>query len=181
MQTTAPQEVRLLYAPDKSAECRRELDIPWFDSNLFLDCLRPNINLVRNKRFSIFSMRDGYVYVQPNIMWLAIKKVAGRVGEEAPFAIEASGNEQDKKDLLFSVVQRLRYDRDAIANDLIKPGFFSAFFVVTYDDGHQTPGCPFVPFTAAAFDALPGELEALKPALLLKIKSIKGDSTWRKR
>ena len=104
-------------------------NLAWFDPDRFLELLKPYINRLNGGRWDAFSMRDGHCYVQVKTMWEVTKKLA-REQKESSVSL-ADGDEESRRNILYSVVQRLREDKDAIARGLIKDGYFGAPFIVT--------------------------------------------------
>lgn len=173
-----PKEALFVTSPEKEEESRTELALCWFDSEAFIEALKPHINRVANRKWEAFSMRDGHVYVQPNLFYKCIKHV-GDINKDFT-AHQAEKDEQQKKDITFSVIKILSKSKDAISKDLIKEGFFSAKFVLMYNDGREKANCTYIPLNAHVFDILPSDMEDSKPELLKQIKGVIPDFSSKK-
>jgi len=172
MKTTAQEEI-----PD----CSTELHLPWLNTGMLLRMITPHINRVFGTRqWSAFSMSNGYVYVQPSLMWDAIKAMAKSVGEPSPFAIGKKHDQMAKRLMIFFALQMIQADYpDAVAKDWIQDGYYAAFFTVSYDDRHRSLGCYLIPFNVSAFNVLIEDLERRKPSVLRAVKKVEHDPHWK--
>ena len=105
-------------------------------------------------------MANGYVYVQVGLLWSVTKKVARINGD--PSVLIADSDEELRTNILYSIVERLKTEANAIARGLIRDGYFSAPFVVTMRDGTVHSKASYVPFNLEAFGMLTSELESQK-------------------
>ena len=105
-------------------------------------------------------MANGYVYVQVGLLWSVTKKVARINGD--PSVLIADSDEELRTNILYSVVERLKTEENAIARGLIRDWYFSAPFVVTMRDGTIHSRASYVPFNLEAFGMPPSALESQK-------------------
>ena len=138
----------------------REVELPWYDGKAILQEIAGRVNKVDEGRWEAFSMANGYVYVQVGLLWSVTKKVARINGD--PSVLIADSDEELRTNILYSIVERLKTEENAIARGLIRDGYFSAPFVVTMRDGTVHSKASYVPFNLEAFGMLPSELEAQK-------------------
>jgi len=138
----------------------REVELPWYDGKAILQEIAGRVNKVDEGRWEAFSMANGYVYVQVGLMWSVAKKVARGNGD--PSVLIADSDEELRANILYSIVERLKTEENAIARGLIRDGYFSAPFVVTMRDGTVHSKASYVPFNLEAFGMLPSELESQK-------------------
>lgn len=140
--------------------------IEWFDSARTLAYLQQFINRMKGGRFYAFSMPDGTVYIQVEFFWKAAKRLSGNDSK----LLLADADLQTKRDIMFSLVERLK-DRKAIATDLLGPGYFMACFVIN-PDSEEPREENFIPFRAEAFGEPVAIMEARKVHRLREIKKI---------
>jgi len=138
----------------------REVELPWYDGKAILQEIAGRVNKVDEGRWEAFSMANGYVYVQVGLLWSVTKKVARINGD--PSVLIADSDEELRTNILYSIVERLKTEANAIARGLIRDGYFSAPFVVTMRDGTVHSKASYVPFNLEAFGMLPSELESQK-------------------
>jgi hypothetical protein len=138
----------------------REVELPWYDGKAILQEIAGRINKVDEGRWEAFSMANGYVYIQVGLLWSVAKKVARMNGD--PSVLIADSDEELRANILYSIVERLKMEENAIARGLIRDGYFSAPFVVTMRDGTVHSKASYVPFNLEAFGMLPSELESQK-------------------
>jgi len=138
----------------------REVELPWYDGKAILQEIAGRINKVDEGRWEAFSMANGYVYVQVGLLWSVAKKVARMNGD--PSVLIADSDEELRANILYSIVERLKTEENAIARGLIRDGYFSAPFVVTMRDGTVHSKASYVPLNLEAFGMLPSELESQK-------------------
>lgn len=148
----------------------REVELPWFDGKAVLQEIAERINKVDEGRWDAFSMANGYVYIQVGLLWSIAKKVA-RANDDVSVLIGDS-DEELRANILYSIVERLRTEENAIARGLIRDGYFSAQFVVTMRDGMVHPKASYIPFNLEAFGVLPSELESRKYGKVKEIVDI---------
>lgn len=140
--------------------------IEWFDPASMLAYLKQFINRMKGGRFFAFSMPDGIVYVQVAYFW----QVAKRLSRNHPSLLAADADIQARRDIMFSMVDRLK-ERKAIATDLLGPGFFMAVFVI--NPGSEEPREEnLIPFRAEAFGDPVSILEARKVHRLKEIRQV---------
>ncbi len=137
-----------------------EVELPWYDGKAILQEIASRINKVDEGRWEAFSMANGYAYVQVGFLWSVTKKVA-RINDD-PSVLIADSDEELRTNILYSIVERLKTEENAIARGLIRDGYFSAPFVVTMRDGTVHSKASYVPFNLEAFGMLPSELESQK-------------------
>ena len=118
------------------------------------------VNKVDEGRWEAFSMANGYVYVQVGLLWSVTKKVARINGD--PSVLIADSDEELRTNILYSIVERLKTEENAIARGLIRDGYFSAPFVVSMQNGTVHPKASYVPFNLEAFGMFTSELESQK-------------------
>jgi len=138
----------------------REVELPWYDGKAILQEIAGRVNKVDEGRWEAFSMANGYVYVQVGLLWSVTKKVA-RINRD-PSVLIADSDEELRTNILYSIVERLKTEENAIARGLIRDGYFSAPFVVTMRDGTVHSKASYVPFNLEALGMLPSELESQK-------------------
>ena len=138
----------------------REVELPWYDGKAILQEIAGRVNKVDEGRWEAFSMANGYVYVQVGLLWSVTKKVARINGD--PSVLIADSDEELRTNILYSVVERLKTEENAIARGLIRDWYFSAPFVVTMRDGTIHSRASYVPFNLEAFGMLPSALESQK-------------------
>jgi len=161
-----------LYGEDEKQKAERpvEVELNWFDPNVFLDDLRPFVNRLDGGRFCAFSMPDGTVYFQTNTLWDIAKKIATSTGH--PEILVGDADAELRRSILFSIVTRLRRELDAIDRGKVRDAFFGGQFVMTLRDGKQLSNCFFTPFRAEIFGT-PSELESLKKGKLKDICEVR--------
>ncbi len=145
---------------DRKKSKPREIDIPWYDGEAILREIADRINVCDEGRWEAVSMSNGYVYAQVGLMWTVAKTVAREKDDVSVLIGDADG--ELRANIIYSIVQRLKTEQNAIARGLIRDGFFSAPFVVTMRDGTIHPQAYYVPFNLEAFGVLPSEMEANK-------------------
>jgi len=140
--------------------------IEWFDPASMLVYLKQFINRMKGGRFFAFSMPDGIVYVQVAYFW----QVAKRLSRNHPGLLAADADIQARRDIMFSMVERLK-EKKAIATDLLGPGFFMVVFVI--NPGSEEPREEnLIPFRAEAFGEPVSILEARKVHRLKEIRQV---------
>lgn len=145
----------------------KEIPLEWFDSEAFLKELKPYINRLWGERWSAFSMPDGYIYFQTGVL----EEVAKKLGKDDPNIALMDTSRQTKYSIMFSIVQRLKRDKDAIARGLIKDCYFGGRFVITMANEKTLEGY-FTPFVAEAFGEKISSFEILKQKKLKDIKKV---------
>jgi len=145
---------------DKKKNKPREIEIPWYDGQEILREIAGRINVCDEGRWEAFSMSNGYVYAQVGLMWTVAKTVARKRGDVSVLIGDADG--ELRANIIYSIVQRLKTEQNAIARGLIRDGFFSAPFIVKMRDGTLHPQAYYIPFNLEAFGVLPSELEVKK-------------------
>ncbi|RMD59384.1 MAG: hypothetical protein D6828_01555 [Nitrospirae bacterium] len=175
-QDTKEQEVvqQLLAGGEEEEKRKPELvDISWLDMDLYLEHLKSYINVeIQGKEgvyWFAFSTPNGYVYVQPQLLWNVAKRIANSIGYQTIFAGES--DHAYRQNVLFSIVQALR-KRGCIAEGLIKKDFFGAHFVVEKKDGKELKAF-YTPFHAHVFAKHVSELEKAKKGVLKDIVKVR--------
>jgi hypothetical protein len=140
--------------------------IEWFDPAAALSFLKQFINRMKGGRFYAFSMPDGTVYIQVGFFWMAAK----RLSKNDSKLLTADADIQARRDIMFSMVERLKENK-AIATELLGPGFFMARFVIN-PDSEQPREDNFIPFLAEAFGEPVSILEARKVHRLREIRRV---------
>ncbi len=153
----------------KKSEAPHLIDISaWFDAQAFLDAMKPYINKVSGRRFMAFSMADGYVYFQAKVIEEVARKQAEQAG--AMDIATMAADDPTMRQVLFTVVNRLRVDHDVIARGLIKDQYFGGYFTITTKGGKTMKGF-YTPFHAEAFGSI-AEMENNKSGILKNFKSV---------
>ena len=140
--------------------------IEWFDPSATLSYLKQFINRMKGGRFVAFSMPDGTVYVQVAFFWMAAKRLSRNDSK----LLAADADIQARRDIMFSMVERLQ-ERKAIATNLLGLGFFMARFVIN-PDSEAPREDNFIPFRAEAFGEPVSTLEARKVHRLREIRCV---------
>jgi hypothetical protein len=156
--------------PEKEKVNITEQDMPWFDPDEFLGELNPYINRLNGGRWDAFSMSNGYVYFQVKILWEVVKKIARQ--KDNTEVLLGDADESMRQNILYTIVSRLRADKDAIARGLIQDKYFGAPFVVTMRDGKKFDKGYYTPFVAEAFASTVSDLEARKIGKLKDIVDV---------
>ncbi|OGQ95895.1 MAG: hypothetical protein A2521_02860, partial [Deltaproteobacteria bacterium RIFOXYD12_FULL_57_12] len=155
---------------EKVSEVPAMIDISrWFDADAFLNDLKPYINRMFGRRFMAFSMADGHVYFQVKVLEEVARKQAERAGDMEIATMAA--DDTTMRRVLFSIVHRLRVERDVIARGLIKDTFFGGYFTVTRKTGKPIKGY-YTPFHAEAFGSI-AEMEQAKPDTLRNLMAVR--------
>ena len=138
----------------------------WFDLQVFLNDMKPYINkLEGGRRFSAFSMPNGYVYFQPKILEEIARKQAEAAGVLDMVIMD---DEETRRNILLSIAHQLR-KAEVFAADILTKDFFGAFFNIT-KTGKSLQGY-YTPCHAEAFGSI-AEIEAMKTGLLKGFKSV---------
>lgn len=140
----------------------------WFDPDAFLESMKPYINKVTGRRFMAFSMSDGIVYFQAKVLEEVARKQAEQAG--AMDVVTLASDDPTMREILMSVVNHFRVDRDIIARGMIKDAFFGGYFTVKKKDGPPLKGF-YTPFDAEAFGSI-AQMENEKPEKLQNLLSI---------
>jgi hypothetical protein len=138
----------------------RELSLPWYDGQAILGEIAPRINMVGEGRWEAFSTSNGYVYVQVAFLWSVAKKVARQNGDSSVLMGDADADL--RRNILYTIVERLKTEQSAVARGLIRDGYFCAPFVLTMRDGTVHPKAWYVPFNLEAFGKLASDMESQK-------------------
>ncbi len=144
--------------------CNQRVPIEWFDPTEALACIKDHINRMRGGRFVAFSMPDGYVYVQVSFFW----QVAKRLSKNSPDLLAADADIQARRNIMYSMVERLDKEAKAIATEFLGEGFYMARFVLNPEsESPRETSC--IPFRAEAFAIPVSVLEAKKISRLREI------------
>lgn len=144
------------------------VDLPWFSPEWFFEKLKPRVNRMEGGRWVAFSMNDGYVYLQAKAMWEAVEALGKEVNDG--LILMAVADEELRRGVLLTIVQRLR-GYGAIAEDLIKDGYFGGEFIVRMRDGRTMKGF-YTPFKAEVFAETVSQLEAVKEGKIRDIVDV---------
>lgn len=153
----------------KKGSAPNRIDISaWFDAQDFLDALKPYINRITGRRFMAFSMSDGYVYFQAKVIEEVARKQAEQAG--AMDIATMAADDTNMRQVLFTVVDHLRIEHEAVARELIKDQYFGGYFTISTTGGKTMKGY-YTPFHAEAFGSI-AEMENEKSGILKNFKSI---------
>jgi len=144
------------------------IDLPWFSPERFIEKLKQRINRMEGGRWVAFSMSDGCVYIQAKAMWEAAE-VLGKEINDGLISM-AAADEELRRGVLLTIVNRLR-GYGAIADDLVKEGYFGGEFAVRMRDGKTLKGF-YTPFKAEAFAETVSQLEAIKEGRIRDIVDV---------
>jgi len=145
----------------------KEMPLKWFDSDTFLKELKPFINRLDGSRWRSFSMPNGYVYFQTGV----IEEVVKKLGKDDPDVALMDSSREMKRNIMFTVIQKLKREKDAIARGLIKETYFGGNFIVTMTHEKPLKGY-YTPFLAEAFSESVSSLEELKAGKLKEITKV---------
>lgn len=154
-----PSPIRETKSPVATSTALSNLDLVQL-----LDGLKGRINRLNKNRWSVISVPEGYVLAQSDAVW----EEAKRLSRNAPEFLAADGNEENRRHMLNSIIQRLTEEQDAIAAEQLEDGYHTVQCLIITASGRAMK-VPLVPFRAEAFGAVPSALEAIKPAPLLKM------------
>ncbi len=153
---------------EKEKVSLKEIPLPWFDADRYMKALKPFINRLDGRRWSAFSMPDGYVYFQAGVL----EETAKKLGKGDPDVVLMDSDRELKRNILYSIVCNLRREKDAIARGLIKDGYFGGPFTVRMQDGKEL-AFYYTPFKAEAFGEMVSYFESLKKDTLMKIEEVR--------
>jgi len=139
----------------------------WFDAKGFLDALKPYINRITGRRFMAFSMSDGYVYFQAKVIEEVARKQAEQAGSMDIATMAA--DDPTMRQVLFTVVDHLRVEHDAVARELIKDQYFGGYFTIK-TGGRAMKGF-YTPFHAESLGSI-AKMENKKKGILKNFKSV---------
>lgn len=145
----------------------KEIPLEWFDAEKFLGELKKYINRLWGERWSAFSMPNGYIYFQTGVL----EEVAKKLGENDSSIALMDTSREMKQSIMFSIVQRLKREKDAIARGLIKDNYFGGKFTITMSNGKTIEGY-YTPFVVEAFNEKVSFFEALKQKKLKEIVNV---------
>lgn len=134
------------------------------DLEQLLAGLKRRINRLSKNRWSVISVPEGYVLAQSDAVWEEAKRLA----RNAPEFLAADANEENRRRMLDTLIQRLSEEQDAIAAEQLEDGYHTVQCLIITASGRAMK-VPLIPFRAEAFGAVPSALEAIKPAPLLKM------------
>ncbi len=175
--TQLPGEERdnpLGFNPVKEKFIPTTVDIPdWFNADAIITSLKNRINVVettpKGEQWSVVSMPNGLIYVNPDALWETIKEVSSY----DPVVYASEGFESEKRNLMYTVVSELARTRNALATGHVANGYYTSQVSIITGGGKRVPYL-LIPFTAEAFGVLPSALEELKtPQLKRMVKEIK--------
>lgn len=161
-----PVKVDLLgLKPSAFVECSN-IKLSWLDSAALLDQIDTLINGLANGKWQAISL-ENHVYIRPEALISLAEKLSRNSKE---FQIAKTSN-QSRMDLMFSMVEHLRRDFNAVDITMVGPKFFGAKFIVK--TGGQEKEMFLIPLYLHVFNRLPSELHQRKSALHLAVQSIK--------
>lgn len=172
-----PSEERehpLGFAPSKERYMPTIMDMPaCIDPDAVISSLKKKINLVestpKGEQWSVVSMPNGVIYVNPEALWEAIKEVSNH----DPMVCASEGFESEKRNLMFTVVTELARTRSALATEHVADGYFTSQVSIITGGGKRLSHL-LIPFTAKSFGVMPSALEEQKtPQLKRMVKDIK--------
>lgn len=175
--TQPPVEERdnpLGFNPAKEKFIPTTVDIPdWFNADAIITSLKNRINVVettsKGEQWSVVSMPNGLIYVNPDALWETIKEVSSY----DPVVYASEGFESEKRNLMYTVVSELARTKNALATGHVADGYYTSQVSIITGGGKRVPYL-LIPFTAEAFGVLPSALEELKtPQLKRMVKEIK--------
>lgn len=154
----------------------RKVEIDWFDPIGALTYIKLFINRMKGGRFVAFSMPDGYVYVEPGFFWEVAKKLSRRDTK----LLLADADVQTRLNIMFSMVERLKKETDAIAGEFLGKGYFMARFILNPESDNPRD-LYLIPFLAQAFGDPVSVLEAKKIARLREIVKVVPENLLSKK
>jgi hypothetical protein len=175
--TQPPSEERehpLGLTPHKEKYIPTVVDIPaCIDPDTVIESLKKKINLVESTRkgeqWSVVSMPNGVIYVNPDALWEAIKEVSNY----DPMVYASEGFESEKRNLMYSVITELARTREALATEHVADGYYTSQVSIITGGGKRLSHL-LIPFTAKSFGVMPSALEEQKtPQLKRMVKDIK--------
>jgi hypothetical protein len=131
---------------------------------------------MKGGRFVAFSMPDGYIYVEPGFFWDVAKKLSRK--DTKLFLADA--DVQTRRNIMFSMVERLKKDTDAIAGEFLGKGYFMARFILNPESDNPRE-LYFIPFLAHAFGDPVSIFEAKKIARLREIVKVVPENLLSKK
>lgn len=146
-------------------EAFKGMNIPWFDLDSMIAQLKSHINQVDGRRFTAFSMSNGYVYIQPKL----IENIAKEQAEKGGTLDVVTMEKEDMQKVLVSIAQVLR-EKELLAKEFVKTGFYASYFTIVFKGGNELKGY-YTPFHAEAFGSI-GEMEPIKNGILLDFASV---------
>jgi len=156
------EEEKERYAP-------QEIDLEWFNADQFLSELKPYINKLTGNRWQAFSMSDGYVYFQISVIEEVVKKLGRKYKDQNVVLMDA--DREMKRNIIYTVVNLLKREKDAIARGLIKDGFIGGYFTVRMKNGSEYKAY-YTPFNVEAFGQSVSDFEKLKVGRLRDIEEV---------
>lgn len=154
-------------ADEKEKNIPKEMPLEWFNAEVFIKELKPYINRLYGERWNAFSMPDGYIYFQTGV----IEEVAKKLGKDDPNIALMDSSREMKQSIMFTIIQRLRREKDAIARGLIKDNYFGGRFSITMSNGKTIDGY-FTPFVAEAFGEQVSFFEVAKQKKLKEVVKV---------
>ena len=150
------------------------LELPsWFDADALLAAVRKKINQLettpKGLRWAAVSTSQELVFANPDGLWAAIREVSCN----DPDILAADGDEETKRNFLYTIVWELSRVKDAIATEYVSEKFYTTKATIVTGAGKGINAL-LVPFRAKAFGESSASLEVLKSPLLKKmVKEIK--------
>jgi hypothetical protein len=151
----------------KEKVSNRSVPVDWFDPAAALAYLKQHINRIKGGRLVVFSMPDGYVYVQVSFFW----QMAKRLSKINPELFAADADIQARRNIMYSMVERLDKESGAIAREFLGEGFYMAKFILNPDsENPQETSC--IPFRVESFGVPVSVLEAKKISRVREIVKV---------
>jgi hypothetical protein len=162
------------FAPAKEKYTPQLINIPeCIDPDAVIESLKNRINLVestpKGDQWSVVSMPNGVIYVNPDALWEAIKEVSNY----DPLVYASEGFEAEKRNLMHSVITELARTKQALATEYVADGYYTSKVSIITGGGKRLSHL-LIPLTAQAFGVTASELEEQKSAQLKRmVKDIK--------
>jgi HD domain len=151
--------------PSDFVECSN-INLHWLDSADLLNHIDTLINGITNGKWQAISL-ENHVYVRPEALISLAEKLSRNCTE---FQVAKTSN-QSRMDLMFSMIDQLRKDFNAIDTTMVGPKFFGTKFNVK-TGGHEKEMF-LIPLHIHVFGRLPSELHRRKSSLHLSVEWIK--------
>ena len=150
----------------------QQIDISFVDIDDLIVQLDKGINkMYGDVWFNAISMKPGYVFFRVDYVWLLLKEQLTRRGYE-DIALRAENDQTYRQDILLSLVDIISENKQGIAENMRKPGYFGGPFYIYFEDGtKKEEPVYYMPFSAHLFGDI-SELESRKNSKLRFISKI---------
>ncbi len=154
-----------------------EIDLEWLSIEKMLLIIKDQyLNKMIDGKFSAFSTKNGYVFVQSGKIMDTFARMAKEEGRLQYYDID---DKKERKAIQLKIINIMR-ERGYIAEELVQKGYFGGYFIIKFKQGtlpHKEDKLRgfFVPFYSKAFSSDIASLEAIKQGLLKKIESVEID------